>query len=292
MLASIAIMSRDEMPTIADLRRTGRELLPGEDGAGDVEVLLAAASGRSRAWLRAHDDAQAEGEWLARYRDWLRRRAQGEPVAYLVGEREFWSLPLKVTPDVLIPRADTECLVEETLRRLPLTPGSRCADLGTGSGAVALAIARERPQTQVVASDASSAALAVARDNAERLGLSGQVSFRLGDWYQALAGEPRFDVIASNPPYIASHDRHLGEGDLRFEPVTALVSGRDGLDAIRVLAAGASAHLLPGGWLLVEHGFAQAVRVRALFQTAGLVEAGSARDLGGHERVSFARLRP
>lgn len=279
-------------PTIADLRRLGRELLPGEDGSADVEVLLAAASGRSRAWLRAHDDALAEDAWLGRYREWLHRRAKGEPVAYLVGEREFWSLPLKVTPDVLIPRADTECLVEQALRRLPLTPGSRCADLGTGSGAVALAIARERPQTQVVATDASSAALAVARGNAVRLGLTEQVSFRLGDWYRALAGETRFDVIASNPPYIASNDRHLGEGDLRFEPVTALVSGRDGLDAIRVLATGAAGHLVPGGWLLIEHGFTQATQVRALMQAAGLVEAGSARDLGGHERVSFARLRP
>ncbi len=277
--------------TIAELRRLGREQLPGADGSADVEVLLAAASGRSRAWLRAHDDAVAEAGWLPRFMDWLQRRAQGEPVAYLIGEREFWSLPLKVTPDVLIPRADTETLVEEVLRRLPQRTGARFADLGTGSGAVALAVARERPQAYVVASDASSAALAVARGNAERLGLS-QVVFRLGDWYQALTGDARFDVIASNPPYIASSDRHLGEGDLRFEPVSALVSGRDGLDAIRELVAGAAGHLQPGGWLLLEHGFSQAPAVRALMQAAGLVDAASARDLGGHERVSFARMRP
>lgn len=284
-------MNRQAIPTIAELRRLGRQLLPGAEGAGEVEVLLAAASGRSRAWLRAHDDAVAEAGWLLRYRDWLERRAQGEPVAYLIGEREFWSLPLKVTAAVLIPRADTETLVEQVLQRLPLRAGARLADIGTGSGAVALAVARERPQAQVVATDASSAALAVARENAERLGLA-HVGFRLGDWYAALAGEARFDVIASNPPYIASNDRHLGEGDLRFEPASALVSGRDGLDAIRVLVADAATHLLPGGWLLLEHGFSQAPAVRALMQAAGLVETGSARDLGGHERVSYARQRP
>jgi release factor glutamine methyltransferase len=285
-------MHPDSTPDIAYLRRLGREQLPGGDGAADVEVLLSAASGRSRAWLRAHDDAAAEGDWVARYLDWLQRRARGEPVAYLIGEREFWSLPLKVTPDVLIPRADTETLVEQVLERLPLRAGARLADLGTGSGAVALVVARERPQAQVVASDASSAALTVARDNAERLGLTGQVRFRLGDWYRALAGEDRFDVIASNPPYIASTDKHLGEGDLRFEPASALVSGRDGLDAIRVLVAGAASHLVSGGWLLLEHGYTQAAAVRALMQSAGLVETGSARDLGGHDRVSFARLGP
>jgi release factor glutamine methyltransferase len=277
--------------TIAELRRLGRQRLPGADGAGDVEVLLSAASGRSRAWLRAHDDALAESGWLPRFMDWLQRRAQGEPIAYLTGEREFWSLPLKVTPDVLIPRADTETLVEEVLRRLPQRSGARLADLGTGSGAVALSVARERPQAYVLASDASSAALAVARGNAERLGLS-QVVFRPGDWYQALAGETRFDAIASNPPYIASNDPHLGEGDLRFEPASALVSGRDGLDAIRVLVAGAAAHLVPGGWLLLEHGFSQGAAVRGLMRAAGLVDAASTRDLGGHERVSYARTRP
>lgn len=279
------------LPTIAELRRLGRTVLPGADGAAEVEILLAAASGRSRAWLRAHDDAAADEGWLPRFHDWLRRRAQGEPVAYLTGEREFWSLPLKVTPDVLIPRADTETLVEQVLQRLPLQAGARMADLGTGSGAIALAVARERPQARIIATDASSAALAVAQDNARRLGLL-QVSFRPGHWYEALAGEVAFDVIASNPPYIASHDAHLREGDLRFEPAQALVSGRDGLDAIRTIIGGAAAHLVPGGWLLLEHGFAQGGEVRELMAAAGLTEAGSARDLAGHERVSFARRRP
>ncbi|GAP66110.1 (protein release factor)-glutamineN5-methyltransferase [Mizugakiibacter sediminis] len=215
----------------------------------------------------------------------LARRLAGEPVAYLVGRRGFWSLELEVTPATLIPRAETERLVELALARLPADAAARVADLGTGSGAIALAIARERPRARVVATDASAEALAVARRNAARLGL-GNVVFAQGDWCAALGEARDFDLIVSNPPYIAAGDPHLGEGDLRFEPAAALASGADGLDAIRRIVRDARAHLRPGGGLLFEHGYRQGAAVRALLAAAGYREVFSARDLEGRERVS------
>src|SRR5690606_29533287 len=225
----------------------------------------------------------------ARFEALVARRAAGEPVAYLVGTRGFWRLELAVTPDTLVPRPETELLVELALARIDPRAAARVADLGTGSGAIALAIAGERPRARVVATDASAAALEVARANAAALGL-GNVEFRHGDWWAPLAGE-RFALVASNPPYIADGDAHLAQGDLRFEPRAALASGADGLDAIRAIVAGAPAHLRDGGWLLVEHGWEQGAAVRALFEAAGFDEVATERDLEQRDRVTLGRCR-
>lgn len=278
-------------PTSVDeLRREGLLVLRGEEGAGEVDVLLAHVLGRSRAWLRAHGDEPVDEATRARFRDCLARRRVGMPVAYLTGVREFWSLPLQVTPDVLVPRADTERLVEMALDRLPLDRPSRIADLGTGSGAIALALARERPRCTVLATDYSEPALAVAADNARRLGLDDRVRFLRSDWFAALRHERPFDIVVSNPPYLAAGDRHLREGDLRHEPVRALIAGRDGLDAIRTIVAAAPRHLAPDGWLLLEHGLTQGAAVRALMTAAGLAEVATGRDLEGRERVTAGRF--
>lgn len=214
------------------------------------------------------------------------RRLRGEPIAYIVGAREFFGLDFRVTPDVLIPRPDTELLVELSIERLP--QGGRLLDMGTGSGAIAVAIAHSRPDAAVTALDASAAALEVARGNA--LANRAPVDFMLSDWYQALDGATPFDVIASNPPYIVEGDVHLSQGDLRFEPVDALTDHADGLSDLRIIVAGARAHLKPGGWLLMEHGYDQAAAVRGLLSAAGFAEVQSWRDLADIERVSGGRL--
>ena len=261
----------------------------GRIDATDARWLLAHAAGRSQTWLYAHArDSVPEGV-AARFASLVARREAGEPVAYLTGVRGFRDFDLAVTPATLIPRPETELLVELALARLPAA-NARVVDLGTGSGAVALAIARECPDASVLATDASPAALDVACANARALGLA-QVRFAQGDWYAPLAGE-RFDVIASNPPYIEDADPHLAQGDLRFEPPTALSSGADGLDAIRVLAAGAIAHLVPGGWLLVEHGLAQGAVVRELFEVHGLAAVATVQDLEQRDRVTLGRRPP
>lgn len=252
----------------------------------DGELLLAEALGRSRSWLYAHPEAAVPAPARARFEALLARRQAGEPVAYLLGRQGFWSLELEVSPATLIPRPETELLVELALARLPAGQPLRVADLGTGSGAIALALARERPQARIVATDASLEALAVARRNAERLGL--RVEFRHGDWLVPLAQE-RFDLIASNPPYIEQDDPHLAQGDLRFEPPAALASGADGLDAIRVIVRDAGRHLHPGGWLLLEHGWNQGPAVRVLLEAAGFSEVATERDLEGRDRVSLGR---
>lgn len=254
---------------------------------GEAEILLAHVTGQGRGWLYAHGERPLPPESAARYEALVERRRQGEPVAYLVGRQGFWCFDLEVDGATLIPRADTERLVELALDRLPLDRPVAVADLGTGSGAIALAIAWERPEARVVATDASDAALAVARRNAARLGLQ-RVEWRRGDWFAPLAGE-RFDLIASNPPYIAAADPHLSEGDLRHEPTSALVAGADGLDALRRLAAGAPDHLAPGGWVLFEHGWDQGAAVRGLLEAAGLVEVETMRDLEARDRVSLGR---
>ncbi|KAB2900417.1 MAG: peptide chain release factor N(5)-glutamine methyltransferase [Dokdonella sp.] len=261
--------------------------LDGEAARSEAELLLAHALGTSRSWLYAWPEHVPAPAQQARFAELVEARVRGEPVAYLLGEREFWSLRLAVTPAVLIPRADTERLVELALARLPAGTALQVADLGTGSGAIALAIASERAQARVLATDASPAALALARRNAHDLRLA-NVEFAQGDWCAAL-GTRQFDLIASNPPYIAEGDPHLLQGDLRFEPRAALGSGPDGLDAIRAIVAQAPRHLLTDGWLLLEHGFDQAAAVRALLAEAGYREIGSARDHAGHERVSGAR---
>lgn len=256
--------------------------------SGEAALLLLHVLERSHAWLYAHGDAAVPPAALACFRSLVARRAAGEPVAYLVGRRGFWTLDLAVTPATLIPRPETELLVEQALARLDAAAHVQVADLGTGSGAIALAIASERPLARVVATDRSEAALAVARGNAVAHRLEGRVTFRAGDWFEPLAGE-RFDLVASNPPYIAEGDVHLGEGDLRHEPPSALASGRDGLDAIRSIVAAAPGHLLPGGWLLLEHGFDQGPAVRALLAAAGFGEVSTVPDLEARDRVSLGR---
>lgn len=231
---------------------------PNGSSAVMPKTLLLHALGRDRAWLFMHGRDAVPLSVAQAFEALVQRREAGEPVAYLTGSRGFWTLDLAVSPATLIPRADTELLVELALERLDTSPGRRAADLGTGSGAIALAIASERPQSQLIATDASAAALGMARRNADRHSLP-NVDFRLGNWFAPLAGEA-FDLIASNPPYIAAHDPHLQQGDLRYEPASALASGNDGLDDIRLIVADAPAHLLPGGWLLLEHGWDQGMR--------------------------------
>jgi release factor glutamine methyltransferase len=259
----------------------------GDESARDVELLLGHALGKDRAWLYAHADDALDSDGALRFHALLMRRAAGEPIAYIVGRREFWSLDLAVGPDVLIPRSETELLVELALQRIPQNAQVNIADLGTGSGAIGLAIACERPQARVLATDASTAALAVARTNAGRLG-TGNVEFARGDWCAALGGR-RFDLIVSNPPYIAQADAHLQQGDLRFEPRAALASGADGLDAIRSIVAAAPAHLQPHGWLLFEHGHDQGSAARDLLAQNAFAEIFTALDLEQRERVSGGR---
>jgi release factor glutamine methyltransferase len=247
----------------------------------DAAVLLAHVLGVPRARLNSHPETLVDAAQSEHYRKLLARRAAGEPLAYLTGVREFWSLQLAVSPEVLVPRPETELLVE---RALLLNPASRAriADLGTGSGAIALALARERSQWQVLATDLSSAALAVARANAAALGLT-HVEFRAGDWYEPL-GTERFDLLLSNPPYVAAADPALRE--LRHEPPLALTPGEDAFAALRALVLGAPQHLVEGGWLLLEHGATQAAQLRAALVLAGFRHVRSHRDLAGHERMT------
>lgn len=250
----------------------------------DAEWLLLHALAQPRSWLFAHAADALAADVQQRFDALVERRATGEPVAYLTGRRGFWTLDLEVTTATLIPRPETELLVELALDRLPRDADARVADLGTGSGAIALAIASERPRAQVVATDASSDALAVAQRNAQRLGI-GNVRFAHGDWSAPLERE-RFALIVSNPPYIEAADPHLAQGDLRFEPASALASGVDGLDDIRRIVTDARAHLEPGGWLLFEHGWNQGGAVRALLREAGYAAVFTARDLEQRERAS------
>ncbi|TAN07706.1 MAG: peptide chain release factor N(5)-glutamine methyltransferase [Rhodanobacteraceae bacterium] len=276
------------MTDVRALLEQGTRALSGAGARREAAVLLRSTLGVSDAWLIAHDRDAVGAESTAAYLAAIRRRAAGEPVAYLTGVRGFHALELRVTPDVLIPRTETELLVDCVLRRLPAGSPCRVADLGTGSGAVALAIAHARPQARVVATDASPAALRVARGNATRLGL-GNVEWLHGDWCAAL-GDLHFDVIASNPPYVAIGDGHLRAGDVRFEPAMALVSGPDGLDAIRCIVRDAAAHLAGQGWLLFEHGFEQGAAARELLRQRGYKAIFTARDVEGRERVSGGQV--
>ncbi|MES2313741.1 MAG: peptide chain release factor N(5)-glutamine methyltransferase [Pseudomonadota bacterium] len=254
----------------------------------DAELLLLHVVKKPRSWLFTHADDVPDMDVQTDYARVLDRRANGEPVAYITGHGGFWSLDLEVTPATLIPRPETELLVELALQRLPDDDACSVADLGTGSGAIALAIARERPHAQVVATDASADALAVARRNAQRH-VIGNIVFVHGDWLAPLAGR-QFDLIVSNPPYIETADPHLGQGDLRFEPIGALASGLDGLDDIRRIVRDAPARLHPGGWLLFEHGWNQGEASRALLQEAGYAEVFTAQDLERRDRVSGGRF--
>lgn len=250
----------------------------------DAEVLLAEALERPRSYLHAWPERTPEPEQSARFTAWLERRCKGEPIAYLLGRREFWSLELEVSPDTLIPRPETELLVELALARLPADRPVAIADLGTGSGAIALALAVERPLARIVATDRSPVALTVARRNARRLGIR-HIEFREGDWCAPL-GDERFDLIAANPPYVAAADPRWRQGELRFEPAAALVSGADGLDALRAIIAQAPDCLKPGGWLLLEHGYDQGETVPALLRERGFDAACDHRDAAGLSRAS------
>ena len=251
----------------------------------DNRQLAAHALRLSRTALITQSEHRLDADEAARVTAAFARRATGEPVAYILGSREFYGLALKVTPDVLIPRADTELLVERILACA--APGATVVDLGTGSGAIALAVARNRADLQVTATDASAAALEVAGHNAALHRV--RLTLLQGDWHAPLAGR-RFDIIAANPPYIQANDVHLMQGDLPFEPIDALTDHADGLTALRSIVAGAVAQLNPGGWLLLEHGFDQAAAVRTLLHEAGLADVASWTDIAGIERVSGARL--
>lgn len=259
----------------------------GRMDAAESRLLLAHALGRPATWLYAHGGDAIDLPALRRFERLLESRLQGRPIAYLVGTRGFWTLELEVNPDTLIPRPETERLVELALARLPVGTTARVADLGTGSGAIALAIAKERPQAQVVATDASAGALAVARRNALVNGID-NVAFRQGNWLDPLTGE-NFDLIAGNPPYIAEGDLHLRQGDLRFEPASALASGRDGLNDIREIVSGAAAHLQAGGWLLLEHGLDQGAAVRGLLEAVDFIDVLTEQDLELRDRVTLGR---
>lgn len=268
-------------------------LLRGNDNSASLPrlermLLLGYASGMNRVALLAYPERVLDSAIRGRYDDLCRRRAAGEPVAYLVGQREFYGVPLTVTESVLIPRPETELLVDAALARLPVDRSVRVLDLGTGSGAIAIAIAMHRPAADVVAVDVSPAALGIARRNAEANAARG-VRCIASSWYEDL-GENAFDLIASNPPYVADEDPHLFEGDLRFEPQLALRAGPDGLAAIRPIVTGAPARLLPGGSLLLEHGYDQGERCRIAMAAAGFVDVETLTDLNGLERVTAGRM--
>lgn len=275
--------------TIAEELRAGAAALADRvpDARREAELLLGAVLGRSRAALLAHGEARVPADAGARYAALLARRVAGEPVAYVLGRREFWSLELEVDAGVLVPRHETELLVELALAALEGVVAPRVLDLGTGSGAIGLAIAHERRDSRVELVDASPAALAVAARNRSRLGLA-NATLHLGSWYAPVAGA-RFHAIVSNPPYLAADDPHLAGAELRHEPRAALVAGPGGLEDLERVACAAPAHLLPGGWLGCEHGATQGAAVRALYAAAGLRGVDTARDLAGHERVTFGR---
>ncbi|MEO8489525.1 peptide chain release factor N(5)-glutamine methyltransferase [Pseudomonas sp.] len=252
----------------------------------DVELLLAAALGKPRSYLHTWPEKIVSSEHALTFAGYLQRRRSGEPVAYILGQQGFWKLDLEVAPHTLIPRPDTELLVEAALELLPAT-STHVLDLGTGSGAIALALASERPAWQVTAVDRVLEAVALAERNRQRLHLKNATVLN-SHWFSALKRQT-FDLIISNPPYIANNDPHLVAGDVRFEPASALVAGHDGLDDLRVITAQSPAHLNAGGWLLLEHGYDQAAAVRDLLSAQGFEDVHSRIDLGGHERITLGR---
>ena len=257
----------------------------------EARRLLASLTGQPLTWFMAHGDAPANPNTATRFQTLAERRRAGEPLAYLLGQQEFYGRPFAVSPAVLIPRADTETLVETALEQLLLLRQQRrtvplsLLELGTGSGIIAITLALEAPDTEVHAVERSPEALTVAQQNTKALGAN-RIHWHAGSWWQALASPRRFDLIVSNPPYIAANDHHLQQGDLRFEPPQALAAGPDGLDDLRIIIGGAPAHLNPGGWLLLEHGYDQEAPVQALLRDAGFAEVFTRRDLAGQPRVS------
>jgi release factor glutamine methyltransferase len=273
--------------TVDSLLAGAADTLATDEGRRDAQVLLGHILNVSRAWLVAHDGDTVDDSTADAFRKLVLLRHDGEPVAYLLGRREFHGLDFRVTPDVLIPRPETETLVDAALEKLDTTAGRKVLDLGTGSGCVAVSIAHERPAAQIAAVDLSADALDVARSNATALGQ--KVEFLQGRWFAPVTRR-RFDLIVSNPPYVVAGDPHLNQGDLRFEPTTALISGPDGLNDIRAIVGDAAEHLLPGGWLLFEHGYDQAESCRDLLAKAGFGELESWTDLANITRVAGGRL--
>lgn len=275
-------------PTLDDLIRDSG--LP----RAEARRLLASLTGQPLTWFMAHGDDPADPDLAARFQALAERRRAGEPLAYLLGQQEFYGRPFAVSPAVLIPRADTETLVETALEQLLLLRQQRrtvplsLLELGTGSGIIAITLALEAPDTEVHAVERSPEALAVAQQNATTLGAD-RIHWHAGSWWQALASPRRFDLIVSNPPYIAANDHHLQQGDLRFEPPQALAAGPDGLDDLRIIISSAPAHLNPGSWLLLEHGYDQEAPVQALLRDAGFADVFTRRDLAGQPRVSGGR---
>lgn len=268
------------------LRHAASELSASESPKRDAEILLEHVTGKARTYLLAFGETALTAKQQSQLETLLARRKTGEPVAHLVGEREFWSLPLYVSAATLIPRPDTECLVEQALARLPAQP-CQILDLGTGTGAIALALASERPDCTVTAVDVMPDAVALARRNVERLGLN-NVSVLQSSWFAALESR-MFEMVVSNPPYIDEDDPHLAQGDVRFEPLTALVAANQGLADLDHIVTTSRQHLLPGGWLLVEHGWTQGEAVRALFTHAGYAAVETCRDYGGNERLTLGQ---
>ena len=261
--------------------------LNSDEATLEAKLLLQQALNVNRAWLIAHENDTLEANIHEAFEALLNRRLAGEPIAYILGSREFYGLDLLVTPDTLIPRPDTETLVEAALGKIQNNTSQTILDLGTGTGAIALAIAKNCPQTIVVAVDASKAALEIAKKNAENLSIH-NVQFTLSNWFENIANQ-RFDMIVSNPPYIEEHDAHLTQGDLRFEPLSALVSGIDGLNDIRQIIDGSLIHLNPQGWLMLEHGYNQADQVSDLMAQAGLTNIETIKDLGNNNRVTLGK---
>ena len=278
----------DTAPTLDDLIQHSQ--LP----RAEARRLLASLTGQPLTWFIAHGDDPADPNTATRFQALAERRRAGEPLAYLLGQQEFYGRPFAVSPAVLIPRADTETLVETALEQLLLLRQQRrtvplsLLELGTGSGIIAITLALEAPDTEVHAVERSPEALAVAQQNATTLGAD-RIHWHAGSWWQALASPRRFDLIVSNPPYIAANDHHLQQGDLRFEPPQALAAGPDGLDDLRIIISSAPAHLNPGSWLLLEHGYDQEAPVQALLRDAGFADVFTRRDLAGQPRVSGGR---
>ncbi|WP_145533122.1 peptide chain release factor N(5)-glutamine methyltransferase [Yersinia alsatica] len=253
----------------------------------DAEILLSFVTGRARTYLLAFGETVLTAEQLAVLEPLAARREQGEPIAYLVGEREFWSLPLSVSSATLIPRPDTECLVELALAHLPATP-CRILDLGTGTGAIALAIASERPDCSVVGGDIKADAVALARHNAEKLAIN-NVYFLQSSWFESVSG--LFTLIVSNPPYIDANDPHLNQGDVRYEPHSALVAPAEGLADLAEIIRQSPAYLEAGGWLMLEHGWQQAEAVQKLLKNAGFSAVMTHKDYGNNDRVTLGQWR-
>ena len=270
-----------------ELLTEAKSSLKGPDARQEAELLMEAICGIGRSQQFSHPENELTEEQVQQFRAALQRCLSGEPLAYVTGRRGFWDMELRVTADVLIPRPDTECLVEQALERIPSDADWQIADLGTGSGAIAIALARERPLCELTATDTSASALAIAKENAKILGTE-NITFAAGSWMQPLQSGV-YDMIISNPPYIRADDPHLEQGDLPAEPEHALISGTDGLDDIRQIITNSASYLRPGGWLLLEHGYDQAEEVVDLMQLAGYREVFTHKDYGGNDRVTGGR---